>query len=181
MLTQKRHLTLMLTAFSLMALAACNGDSKDHNPPADAVLGGEVGNLAPEFELKNLAGGTLSLSSLKGKAVIIDFWDTWCPPCRKALPSLEAVANTYPEDLVVIGVAFGREGEDNVRKYVQKNNLTFPMVLADPEFEVVKDFGNFQSIPTTFLVDQRGVIVKKWVGGHSREEYEEAVKSVLGV
>lgn len=182
-------LVALLSLTALTALTACSGGGEagqdqaaaDHQPPADAVPGGNVGNLAPDFDLKNIAGGTLKLSSLRGKAVIIDFWDTWCPPCRKALPALEAVSQAYPDDLVVLGVAFGREGEDKVRSFVKQQKLTFPMVMADPEFQVVRDYGNFQSIPTTFLVDRSGVIVKRWVGGHSREEYESAVKAVLGV
>ena len=144
------------------------------------VIGGNKGDLAPEFDLKNIAGGQLVLSSLRGKAVIIDFWDTWCPPCKKALPGLEAISQAYPNDLVVVGIAFGRDGEAKVRQYVTQNKLTFPMVMSDADYKVAKDFGGVQSIPTTFLVDRNGVIVEKWVGGHSRQEYEDAVKKVLG-
>lgn len=178
-----RFLTLAFALTAILALAACSGggDSADHQPPADTAVGAKVGNAAPDFNLKSLEGGTVQLSSLRGKAVIVDFWDTWCPPCRRALPALQAVADEYSDDLVVVGVAFGRDGEAKVRSYVEQNNLTFPMVMADPEFQVVKDFGNFQSIPTTFLVDRNGLIAKHWTGGHSRQEYESAVKEVLGL
>jgi len=170
---------IVLMSFLVLILAGC-GDDGAKETKIDAVVGGEVGNAAPEFDLKNIAGGTLKLSSLQGKVVVIDFWDTWCPPCRKALPILEAISNEYSKDVVVVGIAFGRDGEAKVKQYVDQNKLTFPMVLADPEFKVTKDFGGVQSIPTTFLVDADGIIVKKWVGGHSREEYENAVKQVLG-
>ncbi len=176
---QPRISLLILLSLFALVFAGCGGDDVQ-DALANVPVGGEKGNMAPDFELKNIAGGTLKLSSLRGKVVIIDFWDTWCPPCRKALPHLEAISQDYSQDLVVVGIAFGRDGEDKVKQYVAQNKLTFPMVLADPEFKVTKDFGGVQSIPTTFLVDPNGVIVKKWVGGHSRQEYENAVKEVIG-
>lgn len=179
---------LLIALFSLVVLSACGGGQEDQSQSsadtsADTsglVVGGEVGNLAPDFNLENIAGGNLQLSSLKGKVVIIDFWDTWCPPCRKALPSLEAVSKAYPDDLVVVGVAFRRDGIEKVRQYVADNNLTFPMVVADKEFQVAKDFGGVRSIPTTFVIDPNGVIVEVWVGGHSQAEYEAGYKKALG-
>ncbi len=181
----------MMALFSLVLLSACGGGQDDQaQPAADAehsaaetsglVVGGAVGNLAPDFNLENIAGGQLQLSSLRGKVVIIDFWDTWCPPCRKALPSLEAVSKAHPDDLVVVGVAFGRDGLEKVREYVAANNLTFPMVVSDKKFQVAKDFGGVQSIPTTFVIDKNGVIVEVWVGGHSQAEYEAGYKKALG-
>ncbi len=191
MITKLLKNALAITALlSLVLLSACGGGGQDDQTTSAAdtpaidtsalVIGGEVGNLAPDFDLENIAGGRLQLSSLRGKAVIIDFWDTWCPPCRKALPSLEAVSKAYPDDLVVIGVAFRREGIEKVRQYVSENKLTFPMVVADKKFQVAKDFGGVQSIPTTFMVDRNGVITEVWVGGHSQAEYDAGVKKALG-
>jgi peroxiredoxin len=146
------------------------------------VVGARKGNLAPDFNLKKIHGGQLELSSLKGKAVLIDFWDTWCPPCRKALPHLQEISDAYADDLVVVGIAMGRDGEKKVRDYVEQNNLTFPMVLADaPQYSVMRDFGGIQSIPTTFLIDRDGVIQEIWTGAMPKAEYEKAVRKVLGV
>lgn len=146
------------------------------------VVGARQGNLAPDFNLKRIDGGTLELSSLKGKAVLIDFWDTWCPPCRKAMPHLQEISETYAGDLVVVGVAMGRDGEAKVQSYVRDNGLTFEFVLADaPQYTVMRDFGGVQSIPTTFLVDREGVIRNIWTGAMPKAEYEKAVKQVLGV
>ena len=190
MLTKSLKIFLsMLIVFSLVLISACGGKDEEGKSAAEApaaetaglVIGAEVGNLAPDFHLENIAGGQLQLSSLKGKAVIIDFWDTWCPPCREALPSLEAVSKKYADDLVVVGVAFNREGIEKVRQYVSSNNLTFPMVVADKEYKVAKDFGGVQSIPTTFVLDRNGVITDVWVGGHSQAEYEAGVKKALGM
>jgi len=188
--TKSLKIFLSVLVFSaLIILSACSGNKEETEPASDAhsadtsgkVVGAEVGNLAPDFNLENIAGGQLQLSSLKGKAVIVDFWDTWCPPCRKALPSLEAVSKKYADDLVVVGVAFNREGIEKVRQYVSSNNLTFPMVVADKDYQVAKDFGGVQSIPTTFVLDRDGVITDVWVGGHSQAEYEAGVKKALGL
>jgi peroxiredoxin len=146
------------------------------------VVGSRTGDLAPDFSLQRIDGGTLDLASLKGKAVLIDFWDTWCPPCRRAMPHLQEISEAYAGDLVVIGVAMGRDGEEKVRSYVKNNGLTFEFVLADaPNYTVLRDYGGVQSIPTTFLVDRQGVIRNVWTGALPKAEYEKAVRSVLGV
>ena len=187
-----RIFTLLGTSVLLIALiflpAGCSKDTETENHASetaaisDLVVGAAKGNLAPNFNLKKIDGGQLELSSLKGKAVLIDFWDTWCPPCRKALPHLQEISDAYAGDLVVVGVAMGRDGEDKVRAYVQDNNLTFEFVLADaPQYTVMRDFGGVQSIPTTFLVDRDGVIQNIWTGAMPKAEYEKAVRTVLGV
>lgn len=171
----------------LMVFSGCGDKTADDGGTADtgtaggtaAVIGAgaRVGGPVPDFQLKRIDGGTLQLSSLEGKAVLVDFWDTWCPPCRAAMPHLQEISTTYADDLVVVGVAFGRQGEAAVAKFVKDNGLTFEFVLADQK--VITDFGGLDSIPTTFLVDRNGVVVKKWVGGQSKSAYESAVKAVV--
>jgi len=181
---------LLLTSILIFALAACSPDE----PAADAKAensaivreaastkpAGTVGAVPVDFNLKRVAGGNLQLHSLRGKAVIVDFWDTWCPPCRKALPHLQELSEAYGSDLVVVGVALGREGEAKVQAYIRDNGLTFEFVMMDAEAKVVKDFGNFQSIPTTFLLDRDGSIVQKWTGYNPKAEYENGIKKVIG-
>lgn len=171
-----------LVFLGLSTLSGCGRDSSDNKPEVSVPgvpsgTGARVGGEVPDFLLKRIDGGTLQLSSLRGKAVLLDFWDTWCPPCRVAMPHLQEISTAYPEDLVVVGVAFGRQGEGAVGKFLRDNGLTFENVLADQK--VVLDFGGLQSIPTTFLVDRNGTIVEKWVGGQSKATYENAVKAVL--
>ncbi len=145
-----------------------------------STVPGTKGSVAPDFALKRLSGGELQLSSLQGKAVIVDFWDTWCPPCVKALPHLQELSVQYDQDLVVVGVAMGRQGEAKVRQFTQDKGLTFEMVLFNNDPQLIKAFGGIQSIPTTFLIDREGVIREKWVGGFGKAEYERAIKAVLG-
>ncbi len=183
LLTYLSVLMLML-AISLAAGCGSGDDSATVSQDQNAASGGPAvgstkGSQAPDFTLKRLSGGSLTLSDLRGKAVIVDFWDTWCPPCRKALPHLQELSETYGSDLVVVGVALGREGQAKVDSYVKSNGLTFEMVIYDPGSSILKDFGGIQSIPTTFLIDAQGVIREKWVGGAPKSSYENAVVAVI--
>ena len=183
------YVLMMVLALGMLAFPGCGSDGDNSESSVDntgsqaqaaAPAPASKGSPAPDFTLKNIDGGDLQLSSLRGKAVIIDFWDTWCPPCIKALPHLQELSETYSDDLVVVGVALGREGEVKVRAFVKKHGLTFPIVLFNNDSELIKDFGGIQSIPTTFLVDGDGVIREKWVGGFGKAEYERAIKAVIG-
>ncbi len=198
---KRTHLTSILALALILVslvLAGCSGDkekaaagetaaqssaqSAAHSDHGALVVGPGVGNLAPDFALEKIGGGQLTLAELKGKAVIIDFWDTWCPPCRRALPHLQALSEAYDGDLVVVGVAMGREGREKVQSFVAENNLTFEFVMADaPQYTVFKNYGGVQSIPTTFLVDREGVIRNVWSGERTQAVYEKAVRAALGV
>ncbi len=177
-------LTLMI--LTLAATTGCGGDDQQatETPPvneqAAVTVGSKPGDQAPDFNLSRIGGGELRLSDLRGKAVIIDFWDTWCPPCREALPHLEALSVEYKDQLEVVGVAIGREGREAVAKYANDHKLTFPMVLIDEKYATARDFGGVQSIPTTFLIDGDGIVRKMWVGAHPKATYEEEIKKVVG-
>ncbi len=182
-------LVVAILACGALALSGCGSETEQAEvaegkaateAQAAAPVAAEKGSKAPDFTLQKIHGGELKLSSLRGKAVIVDFWDTWCPPCRKALPHLQELSETYSDDLVVVGVAIGREGVEKVRAYTKEHGLTFEMVLLNNDTKLINDFGGIQSIPTTFLIDGDGVIQEKWVGAFGRETYEKAVKAVIG-
>lgn len=182
-------LVVVILACAAFAMSGCGSESGQAdaaagNTSAEAQgsipVGANKGNMAPDFTLEKINGGELQLSSLRGKAVIVDFWDTWCPPCRKAMPHLQELSEIYSDDLVVVGVAMGREGVAKVRSYTKENGLTFEMVLLNNNAKMISDFGGIQSIPTTYLIDGDGVIQEKWVGAFGKETYEKAVKAVIG-
>jgi len=183
-LNQTFVLFLLLT---LSLAAGCgSGDDADSKTAGGqgvvagaGAVGSKQGDMAPDFTLARLDGGELTLSDLRGKVVIVDFWDTWCPPCRVALPHLQELSETYRDDLVVVGLALGKEGPDKVRSFTKKTGLTFEMVLWNQDPELLKAFGGIQSIPTTFLIDADGVIRQKWVGGLSKATYENAVVAAI--
>lgn len=191
MAVMRKVLFLTLTVSFVLALsltAGCGSKTEADSKGASGVdtsglvTGASVGNLAPDFKLENINGGSIELSSLKGKVVIIDFWDTWCPPCKRAMPTLQQLSQSYEGDLVIVGVALGRDGVAKVRSFVEEKGLTFQFALADaPQYTVLRDYGGVQSIPTTFLVDRDGVIRNIWTGEMPQATYEGAIRTALGV
>lgn len=182
-LPSHRHLhgiSPMLLIILALTVGGCGGDRPQDQPTGGASTGAVKGAVAPDFALRMVGGGTLRLSDLRGKAVIVDFWDTWCPPCRRALPHLQELQDEYGERLAVVGVAFGRDGEPAVAKFLAERNLTFASVMMDEQYETARAYGGLQSIPTTFLLDGDGVIREIWVGGYGKADYEAALKLVLG-
>ena len=121
---------------------------------------------APDFTLEGLDGGTYRLSELRGRVVLINFWATWCPPCREEMPSMQALYGALAgEDFEVLAVNVG-EREPNVFSYARgeiDTELTFP-ILLDPEAAVIEEFP-VRGLPTSFLVDRQGRLAYKAVGG----------------
>ncbi|MCS7052155.1 MAG: TlpA family protein disulfide reductase [Ignavibacterium sp.] len=134
---------------------------------------------APEFSLKTLEGKTVKLSDYKGKIVIIDFWATWCPPCRKGIPDLVDLQKTYSKELVVIGISLDQERTiKDLKPFIQNYGINYPVVLGDEK--VVRDYGGVNAIPTSFIVDQKGFIVDSHVGLVPKSVYENKIKTLLG-
>lgn len=135
---------------------------------------------APEFSLRTLEGKTVKLSDYKGKIVIIDFWATWCPPCRKGIPDLIDLQKTYSKELVVIGISLDQERTiKDLKPFIQNYGINYPVVLGDEK--VVRDYGGVNAIPTSFIVDQKGFIVDSHVGLVPKSVYENKIKSLLGM
>lgn len=133
---------------------------------------------APEFSLKSVDGKTVKLSDYKGKVVIIDFWATWCPPCRKGIPDLISIQNEFKDKVVIIGISLDREKTiKDVPGFVKNNGINYPVVYGDDK--VVIDYGGIQSIPTSFVVDKNGTVVDMHVGLVSKETYINKIKELL--
>ena len=146
---------------------------------AAAAVGGIEGAQVAEFKLSALDGRELTPASLRGKVVIVDFWDTWCGPCLRAMPHLKELSLRHPDDVVVVAIALGQEGEAKVREVVARLGVPFPVVLFGAQGDLTPAFGNIEQLPTTFLLGPDGVIRRRWVGAQSLPTYESAVKSLL--
>ena len=142
-------------------------------PPESIPL---KGHPAPDFTLESMTGDPLTLSDLRGKAVVINFWATWCPPCRAEMPELQAAHEAYsPGGLVVLGV---NQAEDRavVQAYLDELGLTFPVVL-DAQYQAA-DLYSVNSLPTTFFIDRDGVIRDMVVGQMNAALLSERIKSI---
>ena len=136
-----------------------------------------LGMLGNSLDLsgKLLDGQDLDWGSYKGKVVLVDFWATWCPPCRAEIPHFKALQAKYG-DVVVIGISVDREGVAAVKPFASENGITYPLLIGD--LQTVKAYGNVQSIPTTFVIDQHGRFYSKHVGYKPGTVFERDIQAL---
>ena len=117
----------------------------------------KLGEPAPNFRLRDLNGHSVSLSDLRGKVVLLNFWATWCGPCRVEMPAMEELYRTFSRnDFEILAVSTDAQGASVTRPFQQENHLTFP-ILHDADYRVGLTYGA-RSLPMTFMVDRQGVV-----------------------
>lgn len=135
---------------------------------------------APDFTLPDLEGNSLTLSDFKGKVIILNFWATWCPPCRREIPDFVHLYEKYNEQgLVIIGVNLDRGDSRAVKQFSENYKINYPIVLGN--VDVTQDYRGIRGIPTTFVIDRNGDIEEKYVGYQPRATFEIAVKELLEI
>jgi cytochrome c biogenesis protein CcmG/thiol:disulfide interchange protein DsbE len=133
---------------------------------------------APNFSLKSVDGKTIKLSDYKGKVVIIDFWATWCPPCRKGIPDLISIQNEFKSDVVIIGISLdGAQTIKEVPGFIKDYAINYPVVYGDEN--VIKAYGGITSIPTAFVIDKKGNVADMHVGLVPKDTYVNKIKELL--
>lgn len=170
----KKGLTvlLLLLLFAVGSQALGNEDQNANVSTREAITAtAEVAGQAPNFTLSTLEGKEIKLSDFKGRKVMINFWATWCPPCKAEMPAMQQLynqANGYM-DILAINI----DPKNDVAGFVRENQLTFP-ILLDESGKVNEDF-SIISIPTTFLINEDGMIEKKHIGAMTLEQMEEFI------
>ena len=165
--SRRRAAGAALCLLGLALVAGCR-------PPASAPPPGELG-AAPDFSLTALDGTTVTLSSLRGRVVLLDFWASWCPPCRAGLPHIEAIHRDYAaRGLAVYGI--NNEDPALARAFVQANRFTFP-TLSDPDSAVMGAYG-VEGLPTTVLIDREGVVRYRFVGLTPEAQMRDALRQL---
>ena len=132
---------------------------------------------APDLTVKSLDGKDLSWKSYEGQVVLVDFWATWCAPCRKSMPELQAIHQRYKDKgFQVLGVSIDEGGADKVKKYVKAKKIAYPIALDVATWERLK----VKAVPAAFLVDGQGRIVAQWTGAVDTKDVEAKVAALLG-
>jgi len=133
---------------------------------------------APEWQLKDLDDKPVKLSDFKGKVVILNFWATWCPPCRQEIPDFVALQKQYADKgLVIVGVSLDDGGAAVVKPFVKKMGINYPIVMGDQKTAAA--YGGIQVVPTTFVIDKNGKIAAQHEGGADRATFEGEIKPLL--
>lgn len=152
---------VVLIALFTVAIVQAMDKQSDENQSVETVgTGIAEGAKAPDFELKTLDGKQVKLSDLQGKKVILNFWATWCPPCKAEMPEMQKYYEEIDSDVVILAVNI--DPQLNVQEFVDENHITFPIPL-DEEDEVNTIY-QVISIPTTYFIDTKGIIREKHIG-----------------
>jgi peroxiredoxin len=168
-----------ILALFAVVIAGCNF-STEPETPRGLGEGPRIGYRAPNFRLNNLEGKEISLARTKGKLVFINFWATWCVPCKLEMPSMEALYQKYREQgLEILAISNDLQGVEVVSPFVEELGLTYP-VLMDEDFRVNEKY-LVRSLPTTILVGRDGVITHIYIGARNWEtpEAENLIQRLL--
>ncbi len=161
MFTKKRALFVVL----FLLLFGCTHKSE------------RTADAAADFKLQDLNGKTVKLSELKGKAVLIDFWATWCPPCRDSIAGIEKLHKSYSgKGLVVLGVSLDQGGWDDVKSFVTEQGITY--IILKGTDDVMTKY-HVRTIPMLVIVDRQGKIYKRYLGVGDDDQLEKDIQSVL--
>jgi peroxiredoxin len=177
-------LTLGFGLAILLPSVAC-GDkpATSTTTAADPKVYVDTSELKPaaNFELMDLSGKLVSLEGLRGQVVVLNFWATWCGPCRYEIPHFTRLYNAYKDKgVTILGVSLDAEGKSKVDPFVKAKGISYP-ILLDQKSAVPRLYGGVRGIPTTFVITQDGKIYRKHVGVPADMAiFEEQIKTLLG-
>ena len=167
----------------LLGLALIVGCSKQSSSPYQTketiVAAGEIGSRLPDFNVEDLQGRKIMSADLHGKVVLIDFWATWCQPCKQEMPGYQKLLDRYgSQGFVVVGFKFDTmmDTQDPV-KFAKRIGVSYPLAVATNDLK--QRFGGIQGLPTTMLYDRQGMLRKKVIGFEYTETFEAVLKTLL--
>ena len=142
------------------------------------IIGAGQSSNAPALTLKDVQGRAVRLSNYKGKVVLLNFWATWCPPCRAEMPDLIEMQRVYQsKGLQVIGITYPPETIREVRQFIRKLGVNYPVVLGRKETKIL--FDQTDTLPVTIVIDRQGNVHERIEGILLPEEFEQKIKPLL--
>jgi peroxiredoxin len=167
---------VLIALLGVAIVQAMDKKAEPENVSQEAAnMGGlKVGAKAPDFELKTLSGDAVKLSDLKGKKVMLNFWATWCPPCKAEMPAMEEFHKEAGDEVVILAVNI--DPHLDVKAFVDENGITFPIPL-DTEDKVNETY-QVLSIPTTYFIDTKGNIGNKFIGAMNLDAMKQYTKDL---
>jgi cytochrome c biogenesis protein CcmG, thiol:disulfide interchange protein DsbE len=170
MMKNLKMAALLAELLAVAALAGCQTRAtRSSEPAADA----------PQFSLTSLEGKTVAMKDLANKVVIVDFWATWCGPCREEIPHLnELYSELKGKGLEIVGISMDTDGTDGVKDFAREFHIQYPIVMGDER--VAESFGGILGLPTTFVIDRGGKIAKKYIGLPPADSMAKLVKDLVG-
>ena len=171
---------VLFSAVALVGLAGCNQiPASPAKAKTTAIAAGEIGSQMPDFTATDLRGHPISSADLRGKVVLIDFWATWCQPCKKEMPGYQKLLDHYSsQGFAVIGFKFDiMRDAINPLQFARQIGAHYPLVVASDDIK--QKFGGIEGLPTTMLYDRQGVLRDKVIGFEYTEHFEAEMKPLL--
>ena len=178
----KRQITILAVACIAVFVIVFAGLRRMHQAPVSRAATSADSKLAPDFALQSLAGKTVRLSDFRGKAVLLNFWATWCEPCKIEMPWFVELQKQYgPQGFEIVGVSMGDDTPTEVAKFAQTMGVDYPILVGkEAQRDSVADlYGGVQFLPVSIYIDRDGKIVNKIFGLKSRSEIEDSIKKAL--
>jgi peroxiredoxin len=177
----KRDPVILIVVAMVISLMLVFGIQKTKHRPSGSLTGGGTGlqgQMAPDFSLAALDGTTMKLSDYRGKAVLLNFWATWCEPCKVEMPWFVELQNKYGQQgLQILGVAMDDATNKEISDFAKKMGVNYPIMIGK---EAVGDqYGGLPYLPSTFYIDREGKVVDRVFGLKSKSEIEEDIQKAL--
>ena len=171
---------ILLSAAALAGVLLSGCSSGERSVKAAALKEAGKRNQAADFSLRDVDGKAVRLSDFKGKVVLLDFWATWCGPCKIEIPWFIDLERQHKDKgFAVIGISMDEEGWDVVKPFIARMNVNYRVVIGNDS--TAQAYGGIDALPTTFLIDRDGKIAATHVGLTSRKEFENGVEQLLGI
>ncbi len=163
---------VLLAGFYLLT----GNTSKAEKGPLPTLPPSEITGTAPAFTLMDLNGKSVSLADFRGKVVVLDFWATWCPPCKKEIPDFIDLQKAYgSKGVQFVGVALDEPYK--VKAFAEQNGINYTILFGNDA--IAAKYGGIDGIPTTFVIDKKGKIVNRFEGYRPRSVFEAEIKRIL--